>query len=233
MQAHAETARAAADAADARVAVAAWAAASLKHPTPLQQLPRPPTPPPAVPASATHSSLATADALRLQGNAVFKAGRWKEAASLYTRSLEATPTAAAAANASGALLRTGSAPWAALAAADAALRLRPGWAKAHARKAAALTSLGDAAAAFLEWDRAVCADMEERAGEGGGDGGGCTEWVVARQAALEAAAAVRGWAVPWSNGDPCASRVQVAVRVVGAEAAAAQQECKSPSAHTL
>jgi tetratricopeptide (TPR) repeat protein len=145
------------------------------RPPPASLLPDPP--------SASTDAAADADALRLCGNSAFAAGDWDGAAASYAASLARHPTAPAAANLSAAALRAGD-PATALASADTALALRPHWAKAHARRGAALAALGDDVGAFLAWDVAVRCDP-------GGRG-----WAAGRRAALAAAAAVRGWRLP-------------------------------------
>ena len=195
MQAHAHLARVAQEAADARASVAAWAAAALARPT-VGEVRGPDTP------STSTSTPADADALRLQGNAAFRAKDWSKAADLYAASMAAHPAPEAATNRAAALLRLGN-PAAALASADAALRLRPSSFKAHLRRSQALAALGAEEQAFLVLDEAMA-----RWGEGGEDEDG---WAQQRAAALATAAAARGWKLPQGEG----ARVEVPVVEVG------------------
>jgi tetratricopeptide (TPR) repeat protein len=92
---------------------------------------------------------AAAEAHRAAGNASFRAGRHAEAVASYGAALALAPSAALFSNRSAS--HAALCDWAcALADADAAVAMQPSWAKAHARRAAALHGLcrfADAAAA--------------------------------------------------------------------------------------
>ncbi|KAH9589390.1 PPP domain [Trypanosoma melophagium] len=82
-----------------------------------------------------------ADQLKAQGNEAFKEGKWNHAIELYTQALELYKTPALLCNRAFAYLKT-EMPGAALADADEAVRLDPGFVKAYYRKASAHLYLG-------------------------------------------------------------------------------------------
>ncbi|ORC92605.1 serine/threonine protein phosphatase type 5 [Trypanosoma theileri] len=82
-----------------------------------------------------------ADLLKAKGNEAFNEGKWNHAIELYTQALELYKTPALLCNRAFAYLKT-EMPGAALADADEAVRLDPGFVKAYYRKASAHLYLG-------------------------------------------------------------------------------------------
>ena len=113
---------------------------------------RPPMPPhntPLPPGCADE-----ADVWRERGNALARTGAWGEAATAYTRSLDARPTAAAAANRAAARLKLGDCAGA-VDDATLALSFDPHHLKSLERRAAAATVLGRHAEAARDYDAAL------------------------------------------------------------------------------
>jgi len=93
--------------------------------------------------------------LKADGNAVFREGRYSDAANLYSQAAELDPhNGVLFSNRSGALTALGAYDRA-LADADRCVELRPDWPKGHARRAAALHGLRRFRDAVHAYDRAL------------------------------------------------------------------------------
>ncbi|KAL1503942.1 hypothetical protein AB1Y20_010361 [Prymnesium parvum] len=106
-------------------------------------------------ASSPSAAPPTTDELHAEGTAAFREGRIAAADALWTRALLRRPAdATLLSNRSAARLLLGRAEES-LADAAEAVRLRPGWAKAHARHAAALDALGRTAEAVGAYEKGL------------------------------------------------------------------------------
>ena len=112
-------------------------------------------PPPAAAPAVSDANKRAAERVKAQGNDALKAGRLKDAATLYGQALALNPTEAVYYSNRSSVLLSLQQHDAALRDAQESARLRPEWAKAHLRVGAALSEMKRHAEAAVAYSKAL------------------------------------------------------------------------------